>query len=332
MSASTKREIYCYPKESKKNLYISRHKAIWESLGYSVLFFPHKLSSLFKITLTKRDVAVLNWFEDRIGNGLSGWLRFIKTFLMLVLIRLSFRKLIWVRHNLKPHKPHSRILYKFILWMLKKLSDKQVIHRPVSQIKGAIVVPHPLYTNNFENEKVDKEIDFLFFGLIKPYKGLDSLLQVWPKDIKINIIGKCEDKKFEQNILNIINERELDVDLKLEFLDIDELNEIISKTKFVILPHQENSMIVSGTFYHAISMGAKALVLRTDFYYQYLAKFESLCIPFSFVTIVEDIKSAVNDCSSKKPQEEIREFSDEKIARRWFDLFKSDKNHGVLND
>ncbi|MAC46478.1 MAG: hypothetical protein CMI12_06460 [Oceanospirillum sp.] len=318
MSASTKREIYCYPKESKKNLYISRHKAIWESLGYSVLFFPHNLSSLFKITLTKRDVAVLNWFEDRVGIGLSGWLRFIKTFLMLVLIRLSFRKLIWVRHNLKPHKPHSRILYEFIIWMLKKLSDKQVIHRPVSQIKGAIVVPHPLYTNSFENKNVDKEIDFLFFGLIKPYKGLDNLLQVWPEDKKIHIIGKCEDKKFEKNILSIINKRKLDVDLKLEFLDFDELNEIISKTKFVIIAHQDNSMIVSGTFYHTISYGAKLLISSSNFYSEYLIEFPDLVKKYYFSTINNDLNFALNNYQAKFEIDPT--FTDNYISSKWVEI------------
>ena len=46
---------------------------------------------------------------------------------------------------------------------------------------------------------------------------------------------------------------------------VSELDKYIRKTKFAVFPHQDNSMIVSGAFYHAITHGANIVCLPSRF-------------------------------------------------------------------
>jgi glycosyltransferase involved in cell wall biosynthesis len=310
--------LYCYPAESEENFYIQQNRIAWERIGYSVSFMPNTMKGALSLWRTRNSILVLNWFEDRLGHSNAQVLTFIKTTLLLAIMNLFFSKIIWVRHNLEPHSNHSRILYRILLGLIKWVSNEVVTHRPVQEIKSK-VVPHPLYPICNEYIKEEKDIEFICFGAVKKYKGIDSLLNVWPKKKKFFLVGRCVDEEYKELIMDIVKKRGLDFNWINEFVSYDELSSLIGRSKFVILPHQDNSMLVSGAFYHAASLGTNILTRDSDFYKSYLTN-------FSFVHLLDyqNIDKSIDRANHIPCDRVLREvhikLSSEKLDFAWKEL------------
>jgi len=177
---------------------------------------------------------------------------------------------IWVRHNFKPHNAKgSRKRYNFILFLYKTLGITEV---SLEDYYSTPSLTHPLYISNQEiQKKIDEpsndklKYDVIFFGTIKRYKNLHNLLQDWPASIEIKIAGRCADTEYKAELLEIIKYRKLNVIWEEKFLSDEELNELLEQSRFVLLPHADETMISSGTFYHAISYGCNILVTESKF-------------------------------------------------------------------
>lgn len=262
--------IYLYPQESGENLYLSMCKKAWQTLGYQVNVMP--TSPWNFLNSLRKDVAVLNWFEDRLGHADNQTIAFIKACVLVALIRLRFRRVVWVRHNLKPHNEHSVRFYNLLKRVLDRISDRVVTHRRVNGI-DSLAMPHPLYPfdPDWIMSEQNRDIEYLYFGAVKRYKGLASLLQEWPVDKPLYMAGRCDDQQLRDELNGIIEERQLKVLWENKFLEYEELCRLIGRSQYVLIPHVDESMIVSGAFYHAVSGGANVLVADNDFYHEYLA-------------------------------------------------------------
>jgi len=265
--------VFLFPFENPNNNYLENIKSIVNSKS-NIEKFPsyQKFWELF--SLKEKDVLVLNWIEDGASQR-----RLLFWCIHLLAARLLFKKIVWVRHNFKPHNHDNLKKYKFMCFFLDKLSNLKIAHRPIT---GYGYLPHPTYVNDTTLAlNSARDIDYLYFGIIKRYKGITDLLLTWPSDKKLSIRGLCEDESLNEEILSIVKERDLDVDYLNGFLTDTELDTLLSKTKVVVLPHLDNRMIVSGSFYHAASFGANVMLRDGDFYNYLVAK-------FSFVSTVGD--------------------------------------------
>ncbi len=271
---SKQKQLYLYPYEHA-NGFIDRTKSVFSALGFSI----HPFRSLFRfgnISRRKSNWVVLNWYEDQpFRQGMSGMKRvtFILGFIVsLWTLRLFTDHIIWVRHNFKPHNTQSNNdFYRYIVRLMRYLSDRVITLEP-TDILGTVVAKHPLYKGDEELlalqrrlSSASKQYRFLYFGSIKPYKRLDMLLHRWPADKPLTIKGYCADPRYTATLNNIIAERELQVHWENRFLDDDELEAAVANTEYVILPHDDNAMISSGTFYMALSLGANVLCLDSVF-------------------------------------------------------------------
>lgn len=312
---SSKKILYCYPTESDDNLYITSCRRVWESAGYIVKFFPNSFSGLVDFKLFFGNTIVLNWFEDRIAHGGIQILSFLKSMILLLVIRCTFKKVIWVRHNLKPHNEYSPALYKLLLNVLDLFSDVTVTHRYVKGLKSCYI-PHPLYPVD-EGIKCDvKDIDYLYFGVVKPYKDIDLLLEGWPVDQALVMAGYCNDIKYEKKLKVIIHARNLKVTWRNEFIEYNDLCALISRAKCIVLPHSDGNMIVSGAFYQAVSLGVNVVIRDGVLFKEYLCKFDFVH-PFN----INNIESSLNGLSMHSHEHIIEvaqnEFSDHVIAECW---------------
>jgi hypothetical protein len=257
--------VFLFPFESLDNNYLENIKSIINSKS-NVEKFPsyQKFWTLF--SLKEKDVLVLSWVED----GASQY-RLLFWCIHLLVARLLFKKIVWIRHNFRPHRHNNLKKYKFMCFFLDKICHLKMTHRP---IKGYGYLPHPTYVNDTNLAlNAARDIDYLYFGIIKRYKGITDLLLTWPKEKKLAIRGLCEDKLLNEEILSIVKERDLDVDYINGFLTNTELDTLLSKTKVVVLPHLDNRMIVSGSFYHAASFGANVMLRDGDFFNYLVQKF-----------------------------------------------------------
>lgn len=250
------------------NEYVEINKNALSEAGYDVI--PLNLRNSLRHFRSKKAIIV-NWLEDRpYGSTFSARVKFttfLKCLFILIYGATFCSPKLWVRHNFKPHNAVGSYLYfKIITSMLRLFKYKELTLEKYTN--GELF--HPLYLPDerlFPNgrEFSKTEFDYLIFGAIKKYKGIHNLLLTWPQDRFLKIIGKCNDENYKEQILDIINRRKLKVTWRNEFLLEEELNEELSKARFVVISHSDNTMISSGSFYHAISFGCNIISLRSNF-------------------------------------------------------------------
>ncbi|QJR80191.1 hypothetical protein CA267_005075 [Alteromonas pelagimontana] len=277
-----------YPIEHN-NSFIARTRTVFEELNFRVKPLK-RLFALSNVRNRKANTVVLNWYEDQpYRKGLGGAKRLlfvIGFFISILSLRLFSNNIQWVRHNFKPHNTAGKpLLFRFTLRLLSAVTD-QVVTLEATDKFDSSVVKHPLYKNEGQLYQYiaalgsgARNIEYLYFGSIKPYKRLDALLNVWPQPLPLKIMGFCSDKSYTQQLHEIVAARRLSVDWVNEFVEDAALEEAVATSRFVIMAHDDDAMISSGTFYMALSLGANILCFDSAF-----ARLKSK--EFSFVKII----------------------------------------------
>jgi len=269
MSQEIAEKAFMYPPRSQ-NEFLNLNKIALEKLGYDVQ--PTDFAFIkYLITRPNKAIVVLNWVEDRVyGRSYKTAVQyFFKMIALITFSKIFAKKVVWVKHNFRPHNSNgSTKRFKFLcnLYTLLRI-------RPVSleDYFSSPSLVHPLYKSDnaiFADMKQDESeytTDVLFFGGIKPYKNLDVVLSNWPATLSLKIAGKCSDPTYTKKLISIIEERGLNVVWDNRFLSSEELNYLLRTSKFVLLPHSDGTMISSGSFYHAIGEGCNVLINESEF-------------------------------------------------------------------
>lgn len=134
---------------------------------------------------------------------------------ILIFIRLRGDTLVWTLHNYKNHEGRYRFFERIAIWFLKTFSYSVIVHtqagadylnNQLRRSKRVYIVPHGNYIN-FHGAILDEPDQdlmkifglrandkvFLSLGSIRPYKGLEKLIEVFnnlPVDNKLLITGK----------------------------------------------------------------------------------------------------------------------------------------------
>ena len=323
-------KVYFYPYKHGNRFIESTQNRIKDN-GLEVLPFWSLFK--FKNLISKRDnIIVLNWYEDQPYRKNLNHIKKIALYcfflLALITTPLFSYKRIWLRHNIKPHNVNKKsFFHSCFIWAMGGVCNKLVTLESVEGIKSD-VVQHPLYCSDSSiQEFIDMElrdnrtIDFLIFGMIKPYKRLHLILENWPKNVKLTILGKCDSSTYIDQINLIIRKRNLLISWKNEFIDESELNGAILNSKFVIIPNEENSMITSGAFYHAISFGANIIALKSQFA-------ETKAKQHTFITVVTPEKIgqdlfSLNYITEKDVLLEVLGlYGESKISQSWLNILQ----------
>lgn len=311
--------IYCYPFIDVGNTYINKNVALWRSLGFVVKSCPKDLWHDIQLPRSSK-VIVLNWYEDwMLGGTRPRLISLMLAVALLFFFWLTAANIIWVRHNFKPHDLDKPRLTNFILaFFLGRLAKTIVTHRPVSALRST-VVPHSLVLDMVAAGKV-RDIEFLCFGVVRKYKALDTLLQAWPVECSLVIMGKSSDQELTNRLNGIIAERQLNVRWENRFIPDDELNDALCRTRCVVLAHEDKSMIVSGAFYHAIACGANILIRAGEFA-DYNAKVHSFVRTFEMDRLREDIANMEYVAPEDVIKEAKRNYGDEICSQSWAKIF-----------
>lgn len=315
------KSIFCSPFTLSNNKYIDMHKAIWRAAGYRVNALNFSmLNALFQ---RQNNIAIFSWLEDSLikQDGRAPLLTFIKKLTVLLIAKCCCTKVVWIKHNLKPHAlTHDKpFLLRVFERLYLKLADIMVVHADtVALHPHQYVIPHPLYQEYpMPPDQADGGIiEFLFFGVITRYKNLENLLTIWPVDQRLTLAGRCKDPALKYRLTEIIQQRELTVDWLDRFIQDDELHQLLSRTKTVVLPHAPGTMIVSGAFYHAISYGCQVMMMPSDFY-QYLNRY------FPYVYAIDEqladtmVKISSMDNKTQVLAKAIHCFGENEISHDW---------------
>lgn len=217
-----------------------------------ILKFYYYLIGLFRISLSIPLGSILHFH----------WLKFspLDTFILWVLKKNKI-KLVGTVHNILPHeqKPWDYFFYKRIY----SLADVLVFHsegiykkfiRKFGQPKKHIIIHH-YYDKVTINRDIENSKYLLFFGNIRPYKGLELLLSALEsiplaEDCKLIIAGKPE-----YNIDGLIQSMNgtVKIEWKTYYIDNNEVEYLFNLCGVVVMPYLK--IDTSGLLYLAKSYG-----------------------------------------------------------------------------
>ena len=208
------------------------------------------MAAFSKIKAFSPDLTLFQWwhpfFAPSFGT-LAGWLK-----------RWGQTKIVFLCHNVRPHEP--TLLDTVLLTYAFRSPDHFIVHsesdlRILKELKpGARVIrtSHPTYEIFGAGKRVDpstakRELGvegdvILFFGYVRRYKGLEYLLQAFPKVLKerrctLLVVGEIYEDK--ERYLGMIEHYRLADNLRLtdQYIPNEKVALYFSAADVVVLPY-----------------------------------------------------------------------------------------------
>lgn len=268
-----KHHVFYFPFSSGVNKYSERIRTILGTIAdVSPLSLQEECVNLLKLKRRKRGIAVVNWIENILINSNDGSFSvygLFKLLLAIVALKIRFDKVIYVQHNLYPHDIKKSDI-KRVQWcidQLTKVVDITAVHSP--HLRDRVYIPHPLYRSPMVSLPAGTIINsddasYLIFGRIERYKKIESVIQHFPSNKKLIIAGACSDSNYVQYLTQLVSDKP-NITLIARFLSDEEVEKIISACKAIIISHADPDMIVSGSFFYAITEQLPVLAIASPF-------------------------------------------------------------------
>lgn len=256
--------------------------------GVEVLKAPTKrIFSLTRATLRqgKPDLIHLHWTHPLcLSKSLFKTLIKTATFLSeVILLKLAGIRLVWTVHNLHNHENVHLLIEKMCHILLARLGDALIVHCEYArkqvieyynlnpQRNSVHVIPHgnyiDSYPNNISRRKARRELGlndkfvFLFFGQLRPYKGLDLLIEAFkqlPQDtVELVIAGRALDPDYA-TLIHDSTKDDPRIITYLRYIDDDTVQHFFQAADIVVLPFK--SIFTSGSLLLALSFGKPVVV------------------------------------------------------------------------
>lgn len=263
------KKIVYYPFDTGVNMYGQRMKEVLSRLGDVESISYRKI---FKHPFRKNDLAIVNWVDNQFLNeqGRVSLIGVLKVYLKLILLRLNCKKIAYVRHNVYPHNSHPDSI-RILTWMTDKLSrffDMTFVHSPVFSHSGEKYIPHPLYQYPLAidgSSAIKRDDDlYIIFGRVVRYKKIDEVIKFFPNNKKLIIAGFCEDDNYASELNDLIKERS-NIQFISRFLTDNEAGHLVSSANAMVISHADDDMIVSGSFFYALSQRISIVCVETPF-------------------------------------------------------------------
>jgi glycosyltransferase involved in cell wall biosynthesis len=210
------------------------------------------------------DILFLNWIEDLPDKKWG----FLQSFFFLILLRIKgvFKiKVIWTLHNKISHSGKNRLLKNLLFKNLLKRSDLIITHAlegvEFAETSRAGVrskvfyFPHPIVPFRFQAENSGKDIDFLIWGALSPYKGIDNFLQFLydeglENEFNIRVIGRAVSPEFFEKLKTFQNPK---IFIEDQFIDHSDLALLIARSHCVLFTYSGDSVLSSGVLIDSVA-------------------------------------------------------------------------------
>jgi beta-1,4-mannosyltransferase len=232
--------------------------------GLEIRPFTH-LRALFG----RYDLIHLHWPEFLVrGPGIRGWIKRAMTLLLLLRIQLLGTVVIRTLHNLAPHEPGSA-WERWICGRLDRRARLVIVLNPAEPVAtppAQELIPHPDYQRAFDRfEPADRVLGLItFVGIIRPYKGVDSLLHAFVgldrPDLQLRLMGAPLDADISERVKQASRD-DSRISHRLERTSDAVLVDEMTRAQLVVLPYRH--FYNSGVALAALSVGRPILVPRT---------------------------------------------------------------------
>ncbi|EQB2469853.1 glycosyltransferase family protein [Klebsiella quasipneumoniae] len=267
-------KISYYPFKLVDNNYTENFKDILSSVcrtDICGLDFKDTVNDLVKGNFKKNNVVILNWMENELvhKNGKVVIIGVLKSFAKMLILKMAYKRVVYVRHNLYPHntiKKHVNIA-RYLTTLLASIADLRISHSPVFKDKmgEVLYIPHPLYKITLKDNYNECPNDrYVVFGNIARYKKIEELIKAFPINKKLLIFGGCKDQEYLETLNSLILDKN-NIEISARFFSDEEAASIIKASNGMIISHAEDDMIVSGSFFYGLSCEVKLLVIETPF-------------------------------------------------------------------
>lgn len=206
-------------------------------------------------------------------------------FISYVFMIKSFgKKVVWTVHNLMHHEANHPRLEAYFRKTFAHLSDGLIVHceAVIEQLRQTFCLPqhsinkiHVLHHGNYigayenvsgkENSRnrlgiKNEDIVFLYFGMIRPYKGIFRLIEGFEQlklpDSRLLIVGRPQNTDA-QTAIEKRSQHDPRIMLDLRYIPDNEIQYYFNAADVVVLPYEQ--ILTSGTLILALSY-AKAVI------------------------------------------------------------------------
>jgi len=212
----------------------------------------------------------------------------LKFLLDLKIVKARDVRIIWTIHNLVSHETTTPKLEIWLSRRLAALADAVIVHSEGAKVAvmeqfklsaGKFVIsPHGNFGDAY-GEKVpraesrqrlglDQQIPvFLFFGMIRPYKGVEALLRVWKQTPPLHqhavliIAGDARDPNLAKSV-SLAASDNLNVHLHMRFIPEDEVPVFFGAADYVVLPFTQS--LTSGSLALAQTYSVPVVAAMTE--------------------------------------------------------------------
>lgn len=272
---------YVSPFSNETNEYINQVKAVLTANGVEVQPFSFKtLASRRVLGLFNRNNLVLvHWLESRaFTEGRAGarlsFLGLLQVLIYLAVLSVARARFVYFVHDHAVHDLQGwrRRFSVFLIRCLNRLADVRVVHDP-SHCKTyqAVYLPHPLYQDRRPQGEPHPTAGSAVFkvgalGAVRPYKRIEHIVACWPEGPELVVRGRC-DPAYEQEIRSALAARPagVRVDFQPGFMSREAFDAAMAGLDALILPHANDSMLVSGAFFEAIGAVPFVIARETPF-------------------------------------------------------------------
>lgn len=265
-------KIFFYPKNDKMigspNPYANDFiEALSENHVVVNRFAKNKgVINLFKY-LPQTDIFIFNWIEN-VPERRFGKFQVVLFVIFTALAKIMGKKILWILHNKYSHHRKKDKWIDFMYDFMMKNSDRIITHSTsgLEFVKSSYpnfshkveVITHPIKPL-FDLTPIEEKVyDFLIWGSMFPYKGVDRFIKFLKENpretpYKILLAGKCFDKKHKQTLESLLTD---DIVFHDQVFDMETLAQFSNHSKFTLFTYKSDTVISSGSMIDAIRMGA----------------------------------------------------------------------------
>lgn len=258
------------------------------------VYFPSGYRRVFPIFRAIRaysgsiKVLHLHWLDPYL-KGDNSFIKFfycLKFLLDILLTRGAGVKIVWTIHNTISHNSKFPRIELWTGRVLVKIVDRIIVHHQaaINEIvrlyrlnPGKIaVIPHghyrDIYPQEIDSLEARRQLGlpesgkiYLNLGMLKPYKGIERLLQLWQdhqsilKGNSLSIAGKALDDSYGQMLTRQASKTE-NVILHNKFVADEQIHLYFSAADIVVLPFER--ILTSGSLILAMSYGKPVIAPR----------------------------------------------------------------------
>ncbi|MEV0892142.1 glycosyltransferase [Promicromonospora sp. NPDC050262] len=215
------------------------------------------------------DVFQIHWpeFLVRHRTWLGSLVKRGLTRLLLLRLSVTGTPVVRTAHNLAPHEP-GEPAERRLLDAVDRRSAHWIALNPTTVLppgaEGSVIL-HGHYRGRFAASEVPPTAGrVLQFGLIRPYKGVEGLIEAFRassrQDLSLRVVGRPVDDTMRRAVEDRAT-GDPRVSLSLAFVPDDELAREVAAAQLVVLPYRE--LHNSGVALVALSLDRPILVPRT---------------------------------------------------------------------